>query len=96
MYDINYIIKLLNIQDKNITIVKFDLINSTYKVFTNQLKDFSTACLKYDNNVKIIKHITINRYSFIIIFKQIKFLHLYQKCVVNLIFYKIKKIKFNN
>lgn len=33
MHDINYIIKLLNIQDKNIIISKFDFINITYNIF---------------------------------------------------------------
>lgn len=41
MYDINYIIKLLNIQDKNITITKLDFINNTYKILANQIRDSS-------------------------------------------------------
>lgn len=35
MYDINYIIKLLNISDKNIAIAKFNFINNTYNIFAN-------------------------------------------------------------
>lgn len=41
MYDINYIIKLLNIQDKNITITKLDFINNTYKILANQIRNSS-------------------------------------------------------
>lgn len=79
MYDINYIIKLLNIQDKNITIVKFVFINNTYMIFADQIRDFSTVCskccdnalTKNSDNIRTIKHININGYASIIIFKQI-------------------------
>ena len=37
IYDINYIIKLLNIQDKNITITKLDFINNTYKIWLDRI-----------------------------------------------------------
>lgn len=35
-YSINYIIKLLNIQDKNSTIINYTPINITYKIFVDQ------------------------------------------------------------
>ena len=34
-YSINYIIKLLNIQDKNSTIINYNPINITYKIFAD-------------------------------------------------------------
>ncbi len=34
-YSINYIIKLLNIQDKNSTIINYTPINITYKIFAD-------------------------------------------------------------
>ena len=35
-YSINYIIKLLNIQDKNSTIINYTPINITYKILADQ------------------------------------------------------------
>lgn len=75
MYNIIYITKLLNVQDKNSNIVKSNFINNTYKIFADQIKGFSTvlpkcgdnALTKNSNNIRIIKHITINRYPHIII-----------------------------
>lgn len=81
MYDINYIIKLLNIQDKNITITKLDFINNTYKILANQIRDSSTTCpkcggnalTKNSDNIRQIKHIPINGFPCFIILKQIRY-----------------------
>lgn len=39
MNNYDYILKLLNFQDKNIEIIKIDFVDNTYYIYVNQQKD---------------------------------------------------------
>lgn len=84
MNNINYIIKLLNIQDKYINIYNIEFINNTYLIYAEQLQSEDNSCpkcggillTKNNDNIRKIKHTPINGYPCIINFKQLRF-----KCI---------------
>lgn len=42
----DYTLKLLNFQEKNIVIKKFELVNDVYYVYIDQIKDVNLPCNK--------------------------------------------------
>lgn len=80
MNSINYIIKLLNIQDKYINIYNVEFINNTYFIYAEQLRSKDTSCpkcgggslTKNNNNLRKIKHTPINGCPCIINLKQLR------------------------
>lgn len=55
----NYIIELLNLQDKNITITNIELIDNTYFIYFN-INNYPTCC-KHCGSTNIIKHTDYQR-----------------------------------
>ena len=63
MNNYDYILKLLNFQDKNIEIIKIDFVDNTYDNFTTRSVDY---ILRSSSKVKILFAISI--FLFLIIF----------------------------
>ena len=47
MNNIDYITKLLNIQDKHINIYNIEFTNNTYFIYAEQLRSEETSCPEY-------------------------------------------------
>ncbi len=81
MNNYDYILKLLNFQDKNIKILKINFIDNIYYIYIDQIKNETLYCPKcggtsLTNNfiyTRNIKHIPINGFPSIIKFNQIRF-----------------------
>lgn len=78
----NYIINLLNIQDKNLALIKIEFKNNTYFIFLSETKIESVSCPKcggvnsrinsyYNRTIKIDP---INGYPSFIILRQIRYI----------------------
>lgn len=80
MNNIDYITKLLNIQDKYINIYNVEFINNTYFIYAEQLRSEETSCpkcgggslTKNNDNLRKIKHSPINGCPCIINLKQLR------------------------
>ena len=81
MNNYDYILKLLNFQDKNLEIVKIDFIDNIYYIYVNQKKDPNISCpkcggmsvTKSTTYIRTIKHTPINGYPSFIKLYQIRF-----------------------
>lgn len=78
----NYIINLLNIQEKYLILNKIDFTNNTYSIYLSELKNESASCPKcggVNNRInsyysRTIKVNPIDGYPTFIILKQIRFI----------------------
>ena len=76
----DYTLKLLNFQDKNISIIKIELINNTYYIELHQNKNNEICCpkcgglsiTKNSTYIRNIKYFPINGYPTIILLHQIR------------------------
>ena len=81
MNNYDYILKLLNFQDKNIEIIKIDFVDNTYYIYVNQQKDLNISCpkcggmsvTKSTTYIRTIKHTPINGYPCLIKLSQIRY-----------------------
>ena len=81
MNNYDYILKLLNFQDKNIEIIKIDFVDNTYYIYVNQQKDSNISCpkcggmsvTKSTTYIRTIKHTPINGYPCLIKLSQIRY-----------------------
>lgn len=81
MNNYDYILKLLNFQDKNIEITKIDYVDNVFYIYANQLKDSAIFCpkcggvsiTKSTTYIRTIKHTHINGYPCFIKLAQIRY-----------------------